>query len=372
MTTPLTARQRIRLLVKCVHPLVPPREEMEAIVQSQLGHLEALERWVPSAAHGTGHYRVIPPKMIYHICADNLAVSSINSLILGLILDADNIVKLPSPRENSSTRAEITGFIRLLHPIFRRKIKIQYDINHDLLSQADVVVAFGSDKTMSELRAKIRWNQKFIAHGHAVSLLWIENPGLFNRNQARAAAIDVLTYDQLGCLSPQAIYVSDEPQIERIGDLLAEALEYHWSSQPNHPERTLMINARVREARDLAYAAGNRVWIPPGESHFGWTVIHDPDPTFKLSPLHGVVYLRKARPRHLQRALAPVQGKISSVGLVGKISPEAEAAFLELGVTRLCQASRMQMPPLTWHHDGMVALAQMVTWVDRHIVAKGL
>jgi hypothetical protein len=55
---------------------------------------------------------------------------------------------------------------------------------------------------------------------------------------------------------------------------------------------------------------------------------------------------------------------------VGKISPEAEGCFLELGVTRFCQASKMQYPPLTWHHDGQLTLGSLVTWIDRHIVSK--
>jgi hypothetical protein len=63
-------------------------------------------------------------------------------------------------------------------------------------------------------------------------------------------------------------------------------------------------------------------------------------------------------------ALAPVQGRISTIGLVGKTSSRLESIFLSLGVTRFCDAGRMQFPPLTWHHDGRPALGDLVTWID--------
>ena len=47
--------------------------------------------------------------------------------------------------------------------------------------------------------------------------------------EARAVATDVLTYDQLGCLSPQAIYVPPGTDIAALGEKLARALEAHWS-----------------------------------------------------------------------------------------------------------------------------------------------
>jgi hypothetical protein len=119
------------------------------------------------------------------------------------------------------------------------------------------------------------------------------------------------------------------------------------------------VAARITEARDLAAALGHRCWSP---DHLGWTVIHDPDPTFKASPLHGTIYLRAAAENKLGAALAPVAGKISTVGLAGKTSSRLRDLFFSLGVSRFCEAGRMQFPPLTWLHDGRPALGDLVTW----------
>ena len=105
------------------------------------------------------------------------------------------------------------------------------------------------------------------------------------------------------------------------------------------------------------------MWVPPGK-HLGWTLIYDADSFFQPSPLHGVISIRSVSEARLGEALVSVAGKISTVGVVGKMSARAEAAFLELGVTRFCPAGRMQFPPLTWHHDGRSTLADLVTWID--------
>jgi hypothetical protein len=34
------------------------------------------------------------------------------------------------------------------------------------------------------------------------------------------------------------------------------------------------------------------------------------------------------------------------------------------GVTRVCPLGRMQIPPLTWRHDGRLTLGELVRWCD--------
>ena len=368
----MTTAQRLDLLTRA-YPRLFPRTELVRLLREQLGGVDAIEQG-----------RVRAPRMIYHICAGNLAVSAWTSLMYGLLLGAHNVVKLPSDRADATTRQEILAFIHGLPASLRRLVKTHRELDHETLIQADAVIAFGSDATMAELRAKLRWDQKFLAHGHAVSFLWVAHPDQLITVQARACAIDVLTYDQLGCLSPQAIYVPVRTDMEALGNQLAEALEWGSRRPPGNgladfrtrrngtrprpvpggyglPKRPLGTAARIAEARDMAYALGHRVWHPP---HLGWTVIHDPEPEFQPSPLHGVIYLRAVAESRLRSALAPVAGKISTIGVVGMLAPALRKIFTDLGATRFCRAGRMQFPPLTWHHDGRAPLADLVTWID--------
>jgi len=356
----MTTRQRIDLLARAC-PRQFPRAELLRLVRTQLGHVDALDRWIEREAV---HVRARAPRVIHHICAGNLAISAITSLAHGLLLGSRNTVKLPGPREDDATRREITAFVRRLPKPLRALVELQTTRDDAALHHAEVVIAFGNDATMAALRAQVRGDQRFIAHGHAVSLLWLDEPATLTLREARACAIDVLTYDQLGCLSPQAIYFSPPAQVEKVGDKLARALEQEWRAASRQPSRPLGVRARIAEARDVARALGHRLWVP-ASGHLGWTVIHDPDPTFAPSPLHGVIYLRASRPEKLTPHLVGVRGKISTVGLAGRtMEPRARQAFLELGASRFCPAGRMQFPPLTWHHDGRAILAELVTWID--------
>jgi hypothetical protein len=355
----MTTAERIDLLARA-YPKLFPRVALRRLWQSQIGPIDALEGWI---IRDGIEVRARAPRIIYHVCAGNLAVSAWTSLVHGLLLGAHNVVKLPGERDEPTARREILDFIRGLPAPLRRLVETHRKLDPVRFAQADVIVAFGSDAAMESLRARARWNQKFIGHGHTLSLLWIGDPSRLTRRQARAGAVDVLTYDQLGCLSPQAIYVPAGTDLETLGRSLAAALETEWRRQKTRPARPLAVAARIQEARDVALALGHRVWLPPGR-HLGWTLIHDPDPTFRPSPLHGVIYLRKADGRLLRRALAEVSGRISTVGFVGKTSSRLRELFLSLGVSRFCPAGRMQFPPLTWHHDGRPALADLVTWID--------
>jgi len=355
----MTTRQRLELLARA-YPRLFPRVELLRLLRAQLGHVEVLDTWI--RREGV-RVRARAPKVIYHICAGNLAVSAWRSLAHGLLLGAHNVVKLPGDRDDSTVRSEILDFIRGLPAPLRKLVETHRTLDADLLRRADVVVAFGSDAAMSSLRAQTHWHQTFIAHGHALSLLWLADPNRLTSRMARACAVDVLTYDQLGCLSPQAIYVPPRTDFDSLGRKLAHALEAHWQQLRKKTARSLSVAARIAEARDMARAFGHRVWLPP-KNHLGWTLIHDPDPAFQPSPLHGVIFLRQATETHLPTALASVAGRISTIGIAGELSARLKNVFLGLGISRFCVAGRMQFPPLTWHHDGRPSLGDLVTWTD--------
>ena len=360
----MTTRQRLDLIARA-YPRLFPRAELLRLLRAQLGHVDALEGW--TKRDGT-EVRTRAPRLIYHICAGNLAVSAWTSLVHGLLLGAHNVVKLPSEREDSSARREILDFIGGLPAPLRKLIETHRTLDPDTLKRADALIAFGSDATIASLRAQVRWDQKFIAHGHALSLIWVAKPDRIATRSLNALATDILTYDQLGCLSPQAIYTPPGESLIPLAQQLSYSLEKFWQKLNPRPARPLSVSARICEARDVAHALGHRVWTPP-DNHLGWTLIHDPNPTFLPSPLHGVIYLRQVAESKLEAAIGSVRGRISTVGLTGEISSRLEGTFLSLGASRFCPVGRMQFPPLTWHHDGRPVLADLVTWIDREVTA---
>jgi hypothetical protein len=355
----MTTRQRIDLLAGA-YPRRFPRADLLRLVREQLGHADALDRWI---GRGGKRVRARAPEIILHICAGNLAVSAITSIMHGLILGAHNLVKLPGDRHDSTVRREILAFVRGLPAPLRRRVETHRESSPGLFSRASAIVAFGTAETMASVMRQATPRQIVVTHGPAASLLWVGEPATLTPAQARACVVDVLTYDQLGCLSPQAIYVPAGADVAALGDKLARALETQWQRQLKKPPRPLSVAARIAEARDVAFARGQRVWLPPAR-HLGWTSIHDPDPAFTPSPLHGVIFIRRCAETKLKQALASVTGRVSTVGVAGRLSSRLEEVFLSLGVSRFCPAGRMQFPPLTWHHDGRKSLADLVTWID--------
>lgn len=104
----MTTRQRIDLLSRA-YPRLFPRAELLRLVREQLGHVDALDRWI---VRDGKRVKALQPRIIYHICAGNLAISAITSIAHGLVLGAANGVKLPSVQEgDATTRNEIIAFI---------------------------------------------------------------------------------------------------------------------------------------------------------------------------------------------------------------------------------------------------------------------
>ena len=117
----MTTRQRIDLLARA-YPRLFPRAELVRLVRAELEHVDALDGWV---SRGEIRMRARAPKLIYHICAGNLAISAMTSVVHGLVLGSHNVVKLPSDREGSSARREILDFIRGLPAPLRKLVETQ-------------------------------------------------------------------------------------------------------------------------------------------------------------------------------------------------------------------------------------------------------
>ena len=119
-------------------------------LRAELGAVDALER----AQHRAGHrVQAHAPRSIYHVCAGNLSVSAEKSLLDGLILGAQNILKLPSVREEDDVAQAIEASIARLPAPLRALVQTERAVNRANFAAADVIIAFGDETTITELRA---------------------------------------------------------------------------------------------------------------------------------------------------------------------------------------------------------------------------
>jgi hypothetical protein len=243
-----------------------------------------------------------------------------------------------------------------------------------LFAEADCLTATGSDETLVSIRHRLPPHTRMLGYGHRVSFGFITHqmlseldlPDLVTR-----AALDIVAWNQLGCLSPHLFYV------ERGGRFTAEEFAQHLANEllrREHleprgpiPKEAAAVIAQRRAFYEVraAHSLGTRQWCSPDST--AWTVVYESDPRFQLSCLHRFVYVKEVG--NLTEALQgadSIRKQVSTVGLAAPEDrvPELAKTLARWGALRVCPLGKMQQPPLSWRHDGRPPLADLVTWTD--------
>jgi hypothetical protein len=238
------------------------------------------------------------------------------------------------------------------------------------LLAAPCVVGFGSDETMGAVGARLGPAQRFVRHGHRLSVAVLGEAALAGRaleDAAAALALDVALWDQQGCLSPVAAYALG---VERVPDEVLGALETAFAeAAARWPRGRLPADATARfgverDTAELRAAAGADVRVARGAE---FVLVAEPDAAFRGSPLHRFLRVHPApAPEALLAALAPLGPHLAAVGvdglgpLAGRLEPELAA----LGAARVCPLGTLQAPPLDWCHDQAGVLLPLARLTD--------
>lgn len=237
----------------------------------------------------------------------------------------------------------------------------------DALCAADCVVATGSDEAVAAIGARVAAPRRLVAHGHRYSVAAIGRlaEGRDVLRAARGLALDVALWDQLGCLSPIAVYVlDDDPRAaERLAEALAASLAALERRMPRGrvPAEAAAAIARERAEAEIRAAAGAAVSVRAGPGT-SWTVVCEPGAERRPAPLHRFVRVHAAGAAALD-ALAGAP--LAAAAVDGSASETADFAWrlLRAGASRACRPGRLQTPPLAWPRGGvgvLVSLARRV------------
>lgn len=166
------------------------------------------EQWEKWLTHNTLESPFPQHQYAVQILASNSPAMITQGFFQGAILNKPHCLKVPR---------EQTIFAHLLYqsliahsPSFNNLFDL--DNGEDLptfykkLSQADLVIAYGHDETLSHLQNYISPNATFIAHGHTESAAIIFSEAT-NILTLEKLADDMLSYDQRGCLSPRVTFI---------------------------------------------------------------------------------------------------------------------------------------------------------------------
>lgn len=226
---------------------------------------------------------------------------------------------------------------------------------------ADSLIAYGSDEAIAGIAR--RAPATFVAHGHRLSIALVDLARAVTVEPiAEAAALDVTLYDQLGCLSPQCIYVTGGDAAGRAAFVaaLARSLERLARLLPRGeaPAEASAAIRRVRDEIEWRELAGEPVRVLASDTGTTWTVIEEASEGFRPSPLYRTIFVRPlARAEGLRAALGAALRRVECAGVAPWPHEEIASALAASGIANVVPLGRMQSPTLRWRQGGNPPLA---------------
>jgi hypothetical protein len=355
-------------------------ESLEALVIQDLGSLTRLDQFTANNVEARQDRSSITrgPELLVQITGGVLPNAPSTSIILGLLARSAQFIKCASG----------TSFLPRMfaHSLYSAQPKLgaclelaewkggNRELEDALFAEAPCVTATGSDESLAEIRNRLPANVRFVGYSHKLSLAYIARESLEKSGAEKIASAitdDVIAWNQLGCLSPQAVYVETgaEPDSHALAAAIANELEAREQTDPRgpvSPEISAAISTR-RMFYEVRAASGpdTQIWSSAGST--AWTVVHETSDPFQTSCLNRFLFVKPvANFDDFLTSIELLQGKISTVGLAAPMARVQQIApqLSNVGVTRICRIGSMQNPPFTWRHDGRPSLGELITWTD--------
>ncbi|MDQ7054248.1 MAG: acyl-CoA reductase [candidate division KSB1 bacterium] len=227
------------------------------------------------------------------------------------------------------------------------------------LTEADRVLAFGSDETVATL--KQQYGQKVIGFGHKFSV------ALVDASQAtdtvlRGLAYDVLLFRQAGCLSAQAVFVVGDDAPRRWLDALSAMFDRVLDEEFGRPPASDKQAMQWSTTRDVLDLSGAEYLMADDRSYFLAV-----QPQFNEDLLLGngfVQIIPVTDVTGMLRQLEPRRGQLQGCALAME-EPMASLAAQELGrfgFSHVCPPGELQAPPLDWPNGGALLPEAVFQW----------
>lgn len=333
------------------------RSAIEATIAGELGSVAALDGFVERAGRPPVSFRGASPAVI--VASDTTIGVALPALVFALCAKAQVTVK---DRDDRLAAA----FVETLaeeEPALAQRVTVEVWEGGDPaqsrahLSDAQVVLAYGSDAALRAIRAQLAAQTRFVAFGHRTSIAYVAREALCDEmaaiSVARDAARDALLYDGDGCLSLHALFVERGGAIapREFAPTVARACDHVAIEFPAGFRRAPAAVAAYRRAALFRAAAGRgAVYDGIVSPHL---VAYDPpvDEPPPLLPRTLAVYPVDGP----QEALAYVQRHalpLEAFGVVAGKRPDVEAVARQSGASRIALLGRLQAPPLGGEHGG--------------------
>ncbi|MEU5835643.1 acyl-CoA reductase [Streptomyces diacarni] len=345
------------------------------VLRRELGDPGVLDGFTADRELG-GHTMALGPRVTTAVCSGNVPGLPALSLVRALLVKSAVILKVASGEPTFAVH-----FLRSLaevDPALADAVVVTYWPSQDTatlrgaMEQADAVIAYGGDDACAAVRAHLRPHQRYVEHGHKVSVGvltgdYLADVGL--REVAGRVAEDVSTFNQHACVAPLAYLVeSRDPSPRDVAEALARAMAEYAADCPlgllSSTDAAALQLRRANMAWAAASSPGGGFWRSAG---LDWTVTLAPDLLSVQGAGNrtvGVVPVRDTR--HILSELRPLADRLQNIGLgaSGDRFWTLASALGRLGASRISEPGRMAGPSVVWRHDGMPCLSLLLRWCD--------
>ncbi|HZY18326.1 MAG TPA: acyl-CoA reductase [Ramlibacter sp.] len=350
--------------------------QLHRFVAQDFANPKVLDGFQPAVKGGA--VRAFGPRLLGHSWAGNVPGLPLWSLACGLLVKAGSVGKLPSAEPVFASL--LARLLAQIHPPLADCLAIvwwpgeQPEPAAGLWREADTVLAYGGNAALRGIRDQLPVTTRFLGYGHKLGLALVGRAALDPLRgpaAARAAALDLVRYEQQGCYSPHVLYV------ERGGALDPRGFAQHLATElaglaHRHPRRELSLEdaasvAAWRQAAEWRALSGAGDELL-GDGQSTWAVAFSGQAR-PLAPSAGHRCVQVCAVDALDDVLPLLRGHEPFLQTVGLATTPAELYRLAgllgaAGVTRVAALGAMTQPEAGWHHDGRFNLADLVRMVD--------
>jgi len=183
--------------------------------------MSMLDHFVKTPAFA-GRVRAMPLGVVLHVTAGNVFLSSIDSLIMGLLTKNLSILKVSS--QNTLFPMFFAQQLKMhdQNRIIADKFAILHwkggdtEIENKFKQNVDAIIAWGGEEMVKSYKKDLPGHVKFLEFGPKVSFQLITKDALNHKNLSKIAdqiVADILPWNQMACSSPQNLFLQDGVEI---------------------------------------------------------------------------------------------------------------------------------------------------------------
>jgi phenylacetate-coenzyme A ligase PaaK-like adenylate-forming protein len=350
-------------------PTLLKRESLEKRLRAEFNRAEVLDQFT-KLPHGNFKVRAMPKGILLHVTAGNVFLSSIDSLLMGLLTKNLSILKVSSQNQFFPLffAEKLKAFDR--KNLLSDKFAVVHWKGGDqetesfIKNKVNAILAWGGEEMISSYAKNLSSEVKLLDFGPKISLQVVTKKGLLNRDISKIAekvVADIIPWDQGACASPQNLYLEEGIDEELFLESLDKAFRLA-------PPRGLVDEDEATELLKETYRAYYSELMGEGSLRVGPEhLIHlEDNNVLRPSPLHRSLVIKRFKSfQNLREILSPFSYYLQSCSyLLG--SDEKDQFLDELSVTGLKRFA--PLGTITWGmegapHDGRFVLRELVNFI---------